>query len=109
MKTKIKSLVILVLFFSNITMSCDNDLSPDNETLEVNTLQEQQKEASSVTLTQNEMILLEELSNFSNVFDLKREYTPDPSANNKLVTNPNTYSDRNYKYSVRVATNIYHN
>lgn len=63
MNTKITSLVALVLFFATILMSCDNDLSPDIETIEAETLQEPQKEVPSVTLTQDEMILLEELSN----------------------------------------------
>ena len=63
MKTKITSLVALVLFFATILMSCDNELSPDIETIEAETLQEPQKEVPSVTLTQDEMILLEELSN----------------------------------------------
>ena len=44
-------------------MSCDNELSPDIETIEAGKPQEPQKEVPSVTLTQDEMILLEELSN----------------------------------------------
>ena len=56
MNTKITSLVALVLFFATILMSCDNDLSPDIETIEAETLQVQQQEVPSVTLTQDEII-----------------------------------------------------
>ena len=52
MKTKITSLVALVLFFATILMSCDNELSPVNETIEAGKPQEPQKEVPSITLTQ---------------------------------------------------------
>lgn len=44
----------------------------------------------------------------SNVFDVTREYRPDSSDNNKLIRYSNKYDDRDYKYNVRIATNIYH-
>lgn len=43
----------------------------------------------------------------SNVFDVTREYRPDSSDNNKLIHISNKYDDRDYKYNVRIATNIY--
>lgn len=63
---KILSFSFLVLFFAAMMVSCDDDSSPNIDVAAINTTQESMaKEVPSVTLTQDEMILLTELSNGS--------------------------------------------
>ena len=60
---KILSLSFLVLFFVVTLVSCYNELLPNNEVAATESPQESAKEVPSVMLTQDEMILLAELSN----------------------------------------------
>ncbi|MBR3713885.1 MAG: C10 family peptidase [Bacteroidales bacterium] len=62
---KFLSLSFLVLFLVATLVSCDDDLSPNNEVVATESPQESVKDVPSVTLTQDEMILLAELSNGS--------------------------------------------
>lgn len=62
---RILSIAFLVLFSAAMLVSCDDDLSSNNEVAATESPQELTKEVPSVTLTQDEMILLEELSNKS--------------------------------------------
>lgn len=45
---------------------------------------------------------------YNNIFDVSQEYKPDYSDNNKLIKTTNTYPNRDYKYNVIIATNIYY-
>lgn len=60
---RILSIAFLVLFSTAMLVSCDDDLSSNNEVAATESPQELTREVPSVTLTQDEMILLEELSN----------------------------------------------
>ena len=63
---KIVSIATLVSFFAATLVSCDDDLSPNSETevtAATGTPQEQSADVPRVLLSQDEMILLEELSN----------------------------------------------
>jgi hypothetical protein len=59
---RILNLIVLMLFLSAILESCDNELSLGNDVCKTESPQEPQKEVPCVTLTQDEMILLAELS-----------------------------------------------
>ena len=72
---KIVSIATLVLFFAATLVSCDDDLSPNSETevtAATGTPQEPSADVPRVLLTQDEMILLEELSNKTPKISMER-------------------------------------
>ena len=105
MKTKITSLVALVLFFATILMSCDNELSPDIETIEAGKPQEPQKEVQHFHLGWDE----DDYSSTyysANVFNVKREYEYNDT-NDWFSPSSNSHGYFDFKYLVRIATNIH--